>query len=1270
MLTAFYRGMTGEIAFFLRLAACAVVTVVISFVASRPLLAQDPSGKPTAYSDEDLEFFEKEIRPIFVTHCLECHGPDEQEASLRLDSRAAIMQGGDTGPAIVLDAPEKSLLLEVVGYEGDIQMPPASKLPAAKIDLLKQWIKRGAPWPTETSNADTDASVFDLKSRFAEHWCWHAPKMPPVPTVNQLNWDRDPIDRFILQRLETAGLQPAGDADRQTLIRRLYFALIGLPPTPEAIAKFVADESPQALERVVDELLASPRFGEHWARHWMDLMRYAETHGHEFDYPIPNAFQFRDYLIRAFNADVPYNEFVREHIAGDLLPSPRLNAERKFNESVLGTGFWFLGEATHGPVDVREDEAGHIDNQIDVMTKTFLGLTVACARCHDHKFDAISTEDYYALSGFLQSSRRQTVLLDMNQKIASGIEELQSIRERVDSDFVSWNESLRRCDVTRLQQILATAIGLARTKTNISSATHMIEGESLRADLENKNVSDQHLPPQNDFAWSGDHQLWWREGKEGERITLSFSVPETKKYSVAYNLTQARDYGIVKIWLDDSENVQTIDCFSQTLKTTGKRKHGTSVLEKGQHRLNIEIVGHHPEAIPRRMFGLDYLVLESAESDTAELTWKRELDAAAANLKIESDQLLKVVSALQSSEIKSPQHPLYALNRLSSSTAEESVLKKLREECETKPNSTAILFTDFTDATDWSSTGWAFARKPSSDFELSPDGSISAADVVTSGSLGSSLQGSIRSPTFELAHDQIHYRIRGENVQIRLIIDGFTMDVFNALLFERMSITIPNSSAFQWVTQAGDLKNYRGHRAYIEINDLGNGWCVLDKIAFSNDGPPAVEVHPLNQAMLQDLTNVNPESLASGFAASAIQLLSQTDIAAKAELLTWIAANDLEFCFASGDSKGGKITNGWKKQLAEMVGKGGTVPAPVQAIGMTDGSPEDEYVFVRGNHKLVGPLVPRRSLTALLDDPQRYQNLRQSGRLEFANEIVAPTHPLTARVMVNRLWHHLFGRGIVASVDNFGALGSKPTHPELLDYLALEFVRDDWSLKRMIKRMVMSRTFALSSTPSDEAKKQDPDNDLLQSFRIRRLSGEEIRDAILQTSEELDTSMYGPSVPIYLTEFMQGRGRPGGSGPLDGARRRSVYIETRRNFLNPMMLAFDMPIPFNAIGRRNVSNVPAQALILMNDPFVIDQAQKWATKVIQNSASGEERIALLFKRAIGRPPTADELKLCRQFIEEEVNSRKIPEAEIDRHPELWRDFCHVLFNLKSFTFVY
>ncbi len=269
-----------------------------------------------------------------------------------------------------------------------------------------------------------------LKER-ARYWCFQPIRRatPPAPSETLRGWPRNAIDQFILTALEDRALTPAPEADNRVLIRRLSFDLIGLPPSPEEIEAFLADRSPGAYERLVERLLSSPHYGERWARHWLDLVRFAETAGHEFDYDIPNAFRYRDYVIRALNADIPYDRFVIEHIAGDLLDSPRRHPSAGFNESVIGTGFYFLGEGTHSPVDVREDEMRRIDNQIDVMSKTFLGLTVACARCHDHKFDPITSKDYYALAGFLHSSRNQQAFVDGPDLRAVDLRRLRRLKE-------------------------------------------------------------------------------------------------------------------------------------------------------------------------------------------------------------------------------------------------------------------------------------------------------------------------------------------------------------------------------------------------------------------------------------------------------------------------------------------------------------------------------------------------------------------------------------------------------------------------------------------------------------------------------------------------------------------------------------------------------------------------------------------------------------------------------------------------------------------------
>jgi hypothetical protein len=379
------------------------------------------------------EFFENKVRPVLVQHCYGCHSGQAKKlrGGLRLDSREAMLNGGESGPAITPGQPDKSRLLSAVAYKNlELQMPPRGKLPEAAIADLTTWIKIGAPWPKQPSSTETGftKSAFDLNERKRSHWAWQPIRSQKPPSVRDGNWPRDPLDRFILAKLEDKGLSPAKPAEKRKLLRRLYFDLIGLPPSPEESEVFLHDTSPDAVEKVVDRLLHSPHFGERWGRHWLDLMRYAEARGHEFDYNIPNAYQYRDYVIRALNADLPYNQFVLEHLAGDLLTNPRREPQQGFNESILATGFWFLGEEVHSPVDIRQDQADRFDNKVDVLSKAFLGLTVACARCHDHKFDAIAAKDYYALFGFLQSSHYRLARFDsmeQNRRVAAELWELR-----------------------------------------------------------------------------------------------------------------------------------------------------------------------------------------------------------------------------------------------------------------------------------------------------------------------------------------------------------------------------------------------------------------------------------------------------------------------------------------------------------------------------------------------------------------------------------------------------------------------------------------------------------------------------------------------------------------------------------------------------------------------------------------------------------------------------------------------------------------------------
>ena len=318
---------------------------------------------------------------------------------------------------------------------------------------------------------------------------------------------------------------------------------------------------------------------------------------------------------------------------------------------------------------------------------------------------------------------------------------------------------------------------------------------------------------------------------------------------------------------------------------------------------------------------------------------------------------------------------------------------------------------------------------------------------------------------------------------------------------------------------------------------------------------------------------------------------------------------------------------------------------------------------------LAGDPVPHRFLTAL--DPEGTPfTTTASGRLELAQAITAPGNPLTARVMANRLWHHVFGRGLVETVDNFGAQGKLPTHPALLDYLALRFVEQGWSVKSMIREMVRSHAFRQSTQADAQAAEVDPENLLWRHYPVRRLEAEAIRDAILAVSGRLDTTMYGEPVPIHLTEFMEGRGRPQASGPLDGAGRRSIYIAMRRNFLSPMMLAFDMPIPFSTFGKRNTTNVPAQSLTMLNDSLVVRQATVWAGNLVAlHGLDVDEKIDHIYLTALSRLPTEEERANAIAFIRQQASGYGLSEEEAFDDLRSWAAYCHVVLNLKEFIYL-
>ncbi len=386
---------------------------------------------------EQAEFFEQKIRPVLSSECTDCHDAKKQKGGLRLDFRDGWKKGGDSGDAIVPGEPAKSLLIKSIRHaDPDLKMPDKRpKLSDAVIADFEKWITLGAPDPRD--EPPKAAAAVPWENLLADRKTWWS--LQPIrktepPAVKNIAWSAHPVDHFLLAEIEKRGLKPAADADPRVIIRRLTFALTGLPPSPEEVDAFVdtaAHDMKSAIGEAADRLLASPRFGERWARHWMDLVRYAETHGSEGDPEIPEAWRYRDYLIRAINADVPVDQLIREHVAGDLLPNPRMNRDDQFNESILGTAHLRFVEHGFQPVDTRDEQVKVTDSQIDVAMKAFQGLTVSCARCHDHKFDAISQRDYYALAGIFESSRPAMVAIDPPELLAKNKGELTALKKQI-----------------------------------------------------------------------------------------------------------------------------------------------------------------------------------------------------------------------------------------------------------------------------------------------------------------------------------------------------------------------------------------------------------------------------------------------------------------------------------------------------------------------------------------------------------------------------------------------------------------------------------------------------------------------------------------------------------------------------------------------------------------------------------------------------------------------------------------------------------------------
>lgn len=1122
---------------------------------------------------QGVEFFETRIRPVLVTNCYVCHGPESAAmGGLRLDSKSGILEGGSRGPAIVPGDPSNSLLIKAISYrDPQLAMPPTGKLSEEEIADLIAWIAMGAPDP-RTQAPSVVAVDGEKKIDFAEarrFWSFQPVKDYSPPQVQQNDWPTSPIDNFILARLEEKGFSPAPVADRRSWLRRVTFDLIGLPPTPEEIDEFLADESASAFEKVVDRLLASPHYGERWARHWLDVVRYAETNGHEFDSDKLDAWRYRDFVIRAFNDDLPYDRFVMEHIAGDLLDDPRTIFDGSQLESALGTGFYWFGEVINSPVDSVKSIADQVDNQIDVTSKAFLGLTVACARCHDHKFDPIPTADYYSLGGILHSTDIREVSID---------------------------------SPARSREIAATHGMIANTSRQIHGllqAAWLPLAESLTDYLPAaaKLISAQEISESNETGETDDTDEAGKEDEKSEKDGSDVTDVKAEKEETSAIAALAAERGL---------DVATLGAWVGYLREAARDR------------------GHifYPFAALAQRVSKDG---ESSFSDS---------------------------------------------------------LAAVREELETSPSDEEleqrgyIVFEDFEKPNyeGWRVEGQAFGDRPLR--QIPPNQALrgfrGAGAANSFGGGSDRLVGTLTSKKFRMPKLYVHVRMAGTKDSQKLEERAKLRFTIVASGYKSQHRMPDGTGVLGWKTAR--MTKEIGRICFLEIVDRSReGHIAVDKIVFSDSKKPPVyssSAHPRVLALLEDQGLNSLEALAAAYRRMFVQVIDgDSDGAAETQ------------AFLAALSPTGKLEDGLsllapsrRESLAQLQADRAALEAalPASAFGRVsaDEDPRNIRIHIRGNHKNLGEEVPRGTLQVVSSE-SREPITDGSGRLQLARWLANSENPLTARVMVNRIWKHHFGQGLVRTADNFGRMGERPTHPQLLDFLARRFVESGWSVKALHRIILLSSTYRMSSRAEERAASIDPENRLLHHMPVKRLEAEAIRDSILAVSGKLDRTLFGPSLVPHISKYQDGRGKPE-SGPLDGGGRRSIYIQVRRNFLTPMFLVFDYPLPISTIGRRSVSTVPSQALLMMNNELVALGAREWAREVTASETGWRRRVEKMYVAAFGRLPEDWEVAEVETFLEgQRARYRNMPEAEAadELNEQVWADLAHVLFNSAEFIYV-
>ncbi len=1176
----------------------------------------------SAWSADELdparvEFFESKIRPALVKHCYQCHSSDSKsvKGGLLLDFPKGVLKGGETGPAIVPGKPDESLLIAALKYDG-FEMPPKGKLPESVVADFERWVRDGAVDPRTEDKLVALTKEIDY-AKAAEFWSFRRPVQAKLPDVRNASWPCNEIDRFVLATLERNELAPSETAERRVLIRRAYFDLIGLPPDPDEVEAFVNNPSPNAFDDVIDELLKSPHYGERWGRLWLDVARYGEDQAHTFKArKYPRGYYYRDWVVQSLNADMPYDEFVRQQIAGDLLDGPDRHTR------IAPLGLFALGPVYYAEnVEKAKATADEWDDRIDTLTRGVLGLTVACARCHDHKYDPISMHDYYGLAGVFASSKyeeRPIVSDEIVTQRRAADEAVKQQQLEIDRFLATESRSLRPGLVALIPVYMTAAWKILSQPKKGKDRKKLIEATAKKSKLSATLLT----------RWTT-----YLEGTPGSDIEKAALQNWSELWTAQPKSADAAR---------DEKRLADVQQIAETFRDLALQKleHRESLFR--QFGENVAFVRQEDRAVLRP----GVIPLGNLFDDSASVS----LDAAVATDKYRataSEDRLGVDRVLQGwatetriapdvqfdfAKLGATSHSFGAVINDASFTSEAISTRGSRFNSSKRVERGIGMHANALVTFDLDEIRRAGLLPPDQKFVFKVDRAginDTAFNTVASAHLAvivsrphrdkavmdGILAAQVNGQKMEVDFSDFTYYFAGQLPQL-LRGDG---------KFVSFEIAVPPEAKHVTLVACGANGP--------DDNPISNDHVVFSGVRLELDPLPVTELAANDSGDTPDGSAADTER-------------NRQD----AILLSRLLYDEGLLALPPKESES-RLPEASTAKLAEMrktldsKKKAATAITISMAHSLNEGGSRDLPIYIQGDPAKTGETAPR-SVPAILTGGKRSAfDTTNSGRRELAEAITSADNPLTARVIVNRVWAGHFGYGLVRTTSNFGQLGERPSHPELLDWLSVWFVENGWSLKKLHRLIVQSSTWQQSSEFHSTAFEADPENRLLWRMNRRRLEIEPWRDGLLLASGELDRTIGGPSINLNN----------------NGNRRRTIYGFVSRHRLDELLRLFDFPDPNITSASRSVTTVPLQQLFVLNSEFMVQRARALVKRLSEtDAASDEEKVVRAYLLLFGRSADEQERDTAAEFLSGNSESEKLSR---------WEQYALALLSANEFLYL-